>query len=117
MRKQAGLSLIGTLIVGGLLAFLFLIGLRAVPAYTEYMAIKKDIANVVHDSDANTSISDMRRDFDKRADIDEIQTIRGADLNIAKSGGAAVISVDYERRIPLFANISLVISFSASSGG
>ena len=37
--------------------------------------------------------------------------------DISKDGNGVVISFGYERRIPLFYNISLVIDFEGSSSG
>jgi hypothetical protein len=53
--------------------------------------------------------------FDKRSQIDDITAIRGKDLDIAKNGGSVTISAAYEKKVPLFANISVVIDFEAAS--
>jgi hypothetical protein len=41
--------------------------------------------------------------------------VTGADLEISKDGGDTVISFAYTKKIPLFANVSLLIDFAASS--
>ena len=118
--KQSGLSLIGLLIVGAILAFLFLLAMRTVPAVTEYMAVKR-IINVIVDSNpgADVTVSDIRRDFEKRAYIDEVKSISGRDLDIFKRGNVLEISVEYSRKIPIFGNASLLLEFQtqAKSGG
>ncbi|MGA8879275.1 MAG: DUF4845 domain-containing protein [Azonexus sp.] len=36
-------------------------------------------------------------------------------LDISKEGGKIVASFDYDKRIPLFANVSLVINYKGST--
>ncbi|MCB1938444.1 MAG: DUF4845 domain-containing protein [Rhodocyclaceae bacterium] len=119
-RKQAGVSLIGVLIIGAILGFLFLMGMRTVPAVTEYFAVKK-IINVIVDSGPgpDTTVSDLRKDFDKRAYIDQVEHVTGKDLAIYKRGNVVEISVAYSRIIPIFGNASLLLEFDtqAKRGG
>ncbi len=115
-NKQSGLSLIGVLIVGAILAFFFLLGMRTVPAVTEYMAIKR-IINVIVDSKPgpDVTVTDIRRDFEKRAYIDDVATISGKDLDIFKRGNQLEVSVEYSRKIPIFGNASLLLDFQTSA--
>lgn len=116
MYKQRGLSLIGVLFVGAILGFLFLVGLRVVPAVTEYLAIKRAISVVAEGANSESSVSELRRDFDKRAYIEDVTSVKGVDLDITKVGGEIEISAAYSRKIPLVANVSLLIDFEAVSG-
>ena len=116
-NRQNGLSLIGLLIVGALLAFVLLIGFRSVPAFTEYMAVQRAIKVVADEGDQGASMSDIKRSFDRRAQIDDITTVSSPDLDIYKQGGKVVIDVNYERRVPIAGNVSLLFEFQASSAG
>ena len=104
MYRQRGLSLIGVLFIGAILGFLFLVGLRVVPAVTEYLAIKRAISSVASEASGEATVSELRRSFDK-----------GADLDITKVGGKVAITADYSRKIPLVANVSLLIDFNAAT--
>ena len=114
-HKQTGLSLIGTLIIGAILVFFFLLGMQTVPAITEYMAVKRVLNAIVEESSAETTAADVRRDFDKRAYIDDVKTVSGKDLNVVKRSGRLDVSVAYERKIPIVANASLLLEFQASA--
>jgi hypothetical protein len=57
----------------------------------------------------------VRKAFDRRAAVDDITAISPADLEITKDGNEIVISFAYEKRIPLFYNISVLIDFAGSS--
>lgn len=116
MNKQRGLSLIGVLFVGAILGFLFLVGLRVVPAMTEYLAIKRAISAVAEEASGESSVSDLRRDFDKRAYVEDVKSVQGADLDITKVNGEIEITAEYSRKIPLVANVSLLLEFEATSG-
>lgn len=118
MRKgQQGLSLIGLLIVGALLAFVLLVGFRSVPAINEYLAVKRLVKVVAEEGDGGASLTEIRRSFDRRAHIDDISTVVGADLDIYKQGGQVVVDIEYERKVPIAGNVSLLFDFSASSAG
>lgn len=116
-NRQQGLSLIGLLIVGGLLAFALLLAFRSVPAVTEYMAVQRIIKAVADEGNQGASMSDLRRSFDRRANIDRVETIAGRDLDIYKQGGVVVIDVAYERRVPIAGNVYLLFDFRASTLG
>ena len=114
---QRGLSLVGLLIVGAFLAFVLLIGFRSVPAINEYFAVKR-IVNIIADEGNNgASMTEMRRSFERRGQIDDVVTITGKDLEIYKQGGNVVVSVQYDRKVPVAGNVSLLFDFYASSSG
>ena len=61
------------------------------------------------------TVADVRKAFDRRAAVDDITALRPEDLEITKEGNEIVISFAYEKRIPLFYNISVLIDFAGSS--
>jgi hypothetical protein len=111
-NKQTGISLIGVLIVGAILGFLFLIGMRTVPVVTEYMAVKR-VMNAIIESNPSpeTPVSQLRADFDKRAYIGDVRAVTGRDLLIVKRGNKFEMSVSYARKVPIAGNVSLLIEF------
>ncbi len=114
-HKQRGLSLVGVLIVGAFLAFALLLAFRTVPAINEYMAVQRIVKLVAEEGSGGASLSDMRRSFDRRAQIDDVYTVKGSDLQIVKQGGQVLIEVEYSRTVPVAGNVSLLFDFSASS--
>ncbi len=116
-NRQRGVSLIGLLIVGGLLAFALLLAFRSVPAVTEYMAVQRIIKAVADEGNQGATMADLRRSFDRRANIDRVETIAGRDLDIYKQAGVVVIEVAYERRVPIAGNVYLLFDFHASTPG
>lgn len=108
--KQQGValsSLIAYLAIGG---FLALIGIRAVPMYSEYSSIKR-IVNTI-ESSGTSEVSQARKDFDKLAAGEYVESINSKDIEVRKTDGGVHISFSYERRIELLANVSLVFDFT-----
>jgi hypothetical protein len=114
-NRQRGISPVGVLIFGAFFGFVLLLAFRTVPAVTEYFAIQRIIRLVAAEGDAGAPVVELRRSFDRRSQIDDVATVTGADLDIAKPGGKVVIDVEYERRVPVAGNVSLVIEFRATS--
>ena len=54
--------------------------------------------------------------FDRRAQIDNVNAVKGTDLEIAKQGDRFEITASYSVRVPLFANVSACLDFEATSG-
>jgi len=115
-NRQSGLSLISVLIVGAILGFLFLIGMRVVPVMTEYMAVKRVMQSIVeNETSPDVTVQDIRRDFDKRAYIQEVKTVNGQDLIVMKNGNMIELSIEYSRTVPLVANVSLLFEFQTDA--
>lgn len=115
--RQRGLSLISVMIVGGLLAFVLLIAFRTVPAINEYMAVERIVKLVAEEGDGGATLTEMRRSFDRRGEIDDVSSVTGADLTISKIAGKVVVEAEYSRKVPVAGNVSLLFDFQVSSAG
>ena len=116
LKKQSGMSIY-------LIMFLFMIagggsllGLKVVPLYLEYGSVKKAIAKVAASPEGRAgTVSEIRKAFDKAANIDNIKVVTAADLEITKDGSEVVVSAAWISTVPLFANWKLVIDFAVAS--
>jgi len=116
MKTQRGLGFIGMLLVLIGVVFVAIIGMKLVPAYIEYFTIKKAVNSIVQSGELRGGqVADVRKAFDRRATIDEITAITPADLEITKEGNEIVIGYAYQKKVPLFSNISLLIDFAGST--
>lgn len=112
-RKQAGLSMIGFLLVAALVAMAVLVGVKLAPAYIEYYSLKNILKNMVNDHDLQTaSVAEIKRSFDNRAVIASVST-RSGDLTISKDGGSLTIGTSYSVKVPLAGNVSACLDFEA----
>jgi hypothetical protein len=114
-RKQGGLSILSTLIVGGFIAAALILGLKLIPVFTEFFAVKKAFGAVVRDTDPQAPATAFRSAFSKYAQIDDISSVDPQIIVVTKDAGKASLSADYQRTVPLFANVSLIFDFSVAS--
>lgn len=115
--KQKGMGLIALIVWVLLAIFVVMLVLKLFPVYRENLAIKTTLAAMVSDPVLqNGTKGEIRKSFNKRAQIDDISAVNGGDLEIDKEGGQIVLGVAYSVKTPLFANISLYIDFNESSG-
>ena len=110
-QQQQGLTFVGLLFVGILLAFAGVTLAQVVPTYIEYMAVQK----AVQKASVGTTVAEVRSTFDKAAQIDDITTITGKDLDIGKQGDKVVVSFNYSREIHLVGPAFLVMKYTGSS--
>ncbi len=115
-RWQNGLSFGTFLFVAFLVVLGSILGLKVIPAYMQFGQVKNVMAAIVHDPEMQkASPREIRTSFDKRADIDYITAIKSEDVEIENDGGSLVLSASYNVKIPLVANVSLLLEFEPRS--
>lgn len=113
-NRQRGVGLSGLLFWSVILALLALLGMKLAPAYIDYFSILKAVKTVAMQAPGKT-VSEIRMDFSKQEQIGYFKDIKASELDISKNGNEVVVSFSYEKRIPLFLNINLLIDFQGSS--
>lgn len=116
-RVQRGFTLTKLLMICVVVGVLALLAMKLVPEYIEYYKIKTDVAAVAQEANANpnSTVPDIRRAFDRRAEIDHLKDFDSRDLEISKDGNRIVVEFAYERKVHLIKNISVLIEFAGSS--
>lgn len=110
--NQAGVSLVGLIIVVAIIGVIAVLGMKVVPTAIEYQSIKKAIASA---KNAGTNEREIRTAFDKSASAGYIDTLKGSDLDITKVDNTFEVSFAYEKKIPLFGPASLLIDYEGST--
>jgi Tfp pilus assembly protein FimT len=114
--RQQGVSMTGLIVGLIILAVLALFGMRVLPAYMEFRTAKNAIEAVARERQG-ASVNDVRKAFDARAQIDDINSVKSQDLEITKDGPEIVISFAYRKEVHLFRNVGLYFDFAATSRG
>jgi hypothetical protein len=115
-RGQQGLSLLGLIFGGFVLVFAALLLMKVTPPYIEYFAIKKAVVGIANETRGRgASVSDIRRRFENRSAVDDINSVKSTDLEITKEGNDYVITASYRREVPLFGHVGLYFDFVATS--
>ena len=114
--KQRGVSISGLLVWLVLLIFAAIFTMKLVPAYIEYAQINKIFNTIAHDPELQGgTIKNVRESYSKRAMIDNVSVLAADDIEIAKGASGISLSASYQVKIPLVANISLLLDFTSSS--
>lgn len=108
---QGGFTLIGLMLVFAVVGFFALIFMRLLPVYMEFNAVKGAVTSVAAELPATGSITDARRAFQKRLEINDVKTVVANDLMLGGEGGIRTLVIEYEGRAPFISNISFVIDF------
>ena len=111
-NKQLGMSLTGLILVLMVLGAFALLAIKIVPSYLEFRAVRDGI---VRAKAAGGSIPEMRQAFDKFAEVNNVEAVRGRDLDISRDGANPEISFAYEKRIPLTGRATLVIDYDGTT--
>ena len=109
--RQLGISFIGILFVVGVLAFVGVIGAQAVPTVIEFQAITKAASKAKEGS----TVPEVRAIFDKAAQIDDIKTITGKDLEVTKEGDKTVVAFAYSKEIHIGGPAYLLLKYTGRS--
>ncbi|WP_150428825.1 DUF4845 domain-containing protein [Dechloromonas sp. CZR5] len=116
MENQRGVALSGLLFWSVVLVLVAVLGMKVLPTYIEYAKILKDAKATVAKVAPDSTVADVRRTFDKFAEIDMLD-FPSSQLDVTKDGGRIVIEFGYEKRIHLFWNVSLLIDYKGSTAG
>ena len=86
---------------------------KVLPAMNEHFAVRKAIRSIVAAGPATPL--EVLNTFDRQKGIDGIQSISGRDLEITREDGVLVITYAYDRKIPLFGGVSLLIRYEGTT--
>jgi hypothetical protein len=117
MRKQRGVSLIGAMVVLALVGVVGLSAAKLMPAYMEYLSVKKIFNQMASTGSLSAmSVRDIRFEYEKRNAIEDIKSVRGDDLEISKAGGETVLSASWSVKVPMAGNLSACLDFYVTTG-
>jgi hypothetical protein len=111
--RQRGVSILGILFICVGIILVAVLALKITPAYMEYGTVKQAL-RATKDGGAKTVV-EIQKAFQRNADINSLSVISGKDLDITKDGNDIVIGFHYDKKIPLFANVSILIEFAADT--
>ncbi|ALF87839.1 MULTISPECIES: DUF4845 domain-containing protein [Ralstonia solanacearum species complex] len=111
-RQARGITMFGILIGIVVIITAVLPAIRAIPSLMEYQAIHHAI-QIAREKAATRE--DVAIAFDKQAAIDDIQAIKGSDLDVIESGGSVqMVRFSYKREVPLYGPLALLITYTGS---
>ncbi|MBA3582312.1 MAG: DUF4845 domain-containing protein [Gammaproteobacteria bacterium] len=122
MKKQAGVSMWGWLIILAMTGVMAVSALKLMPVYLEFYTVKSILEDMQKDPALKNPTQEIvSATFRKYLDINNVNDLKRSNYTIEKQQGkkAFTVHVMYEARKPLFANLEIVAVFdhSADIGG
>lgn len=116
MKKQQGMSIYMLMYVFITVGFAGFIALRMFTPITDYFTVQKMLQSIAgRELKEGASVADIRKGFAARAVIDYQNSVKAEDLEITKEGNDTIVTAEWQVKVPLFANVSLVVDFRAST--
>lgn len=111
-RKQAGMTLLGFIIVLAVAGFFAYVGMKLFPMYSEYYAVKQALKGIANEP--ASSRQDPRQIKDalfRRLYINYSENVKDENVKIKRSGDGMDVIVSYEVRRPMIGNLDVVGRF------
>ncbi len=115
LSRQRGISSAGVLLIAVLLGLFFTVGLKVGPLYVDHNLITVLCQDLIDNGEANSmTVTEVR---DRISSTLRNNNVTDFDLNsirLRKENGEATITVAYEKRVPLIANLDILATFDES---
>ena len=113
MSRQRGISLLGLLFWGALIAFAVIIGAKVSPTVMEYYTIQRTVNKIASGSPA--SVAAAKLEFDRIKSVEYSIGINSADLQITKENDKVKIYFAYDREVHLGGPAYLLLKYEGQS--
>lgn len=116
LARDAGISLIGVIFWIMILVFVIAFVVKVMPSYYDYWSLKNIVSQQAQQAGPEESAGQIRYNLNGRLGVAMIH-IPQRDIVIEKVGTQpALITVTYDKIVPLVGNISLLLHFQAVGG-
>ena len=112
LAKQQGVTLMGLIFAIAIIAVIAMFAMKVFPTFLEYRSVQ---AGIVTAKKTDGTVRDIQITFDKHADINRIESIKGNELIITKDTGETQVAFAYTARIPIITNVTLLIDYSGTT--
>jgi hypothetical protein len=109
--RQRGVSFLTLVFILAVLGSVGAVVMQTLPSFLEYQASLK----AINKSKDETTVGGVRAAFDRYAQIDNISSIRGKDLEVTKNGDQVVVSFNYQKEFHLFGPAWLLLKYAGTS--
>ena len=115
LRRQAGMTTIGMIIVACCVGLIAFAGLRVTPVYLNYMKVSGVLTGVRDEFEGQgASRASIRTSIERRFDIESVTEIEVKDIKITSEDAGFSVSATYDHPAPFIANISFLVHFDKS---
>jgi Domain of unknown function (DUF4845) len=112
--QQRGVKLFGLLFWAALVGFTAYVLVRVLPTVNEYATIQRAVERIAATQPA--TVAEARAAFDRQKDIEySITAVTGKDLVITKENDKVVISFRYDKEVPIYGPVYVLIKYEGRS--
>ena len=113
LRKQAGVSKFGLLVTFVMIVAFLTFGLKVVPLYVDHNLITGVCEELIENGEAaNMTTTDVRQRVSNTLRINNVTDFNLSSITVRKENDQAIITIAYERRVELVANLDVVAKFN-----
>ena len=113
-RTQGGMTLVGFIIVLAVAGVFIYMGMKVIPMYSEYYAVKQALQGLAGEPGiADQSPAKIQDLFFRRLYISYADTVKPEHVKVVRKDAGYLMTVKYEVRKPLIANLDVVGKFEA----
>jgi len=107
-RGQRGITFIGMVVVGAIVAMGALVAAQVAPTYIEYQTIMKAAQRA---AESGTTVPEIRAAFDRTKAVEYFEAISGSDLEISKVNERVIVEFAYNKEIHLVGPAYLLLKY------
>lgn len=111
--RQRGASFWGWMVIIVVAVVFGTVALKSAPVYLNEMKIRRTVERVAEDPElAGAGVAQIRERLERFWATEDISRLQPKDVKLVRSkDGTRMLRYQYEVRVPLFLNVSLVYSF------
>jgi hypothetical protein len=111
-RQQRGMTLIGWIIVLGLIAFFSLLALRLVPIYLDIYRIKETLHSLPQEPYiAQKTSYEIKQMLERKLYINYVESVQAKDFTVTTKGKKTTVGIEHEFTTPFIGNVSLLVDY------
>ncbi len=112
-NPQAGITLIGFLLILMVVGFFAFLGMRLFPVYIEYYGLRQAMKAVAAEPGiATLPPEQVKASLDRKLNISYVTSVKPNNVRVTRQGGNYLLNVRYEVRGPLVYNLEFIATFN-----
>ena len=115
-KTQAGLTILGFMLVAAVVIIFAMVGFRVVPSYIEYYSVKKSLDDTMRSGTVEPSnLVAFRSELARRLQTSYVENVKANDAIVQRVGNQITAELAWERRLHMFGNAYILLEFEVTS--
>jgi hypothetical protein len=112
--RQRGVTLFGLMFWAFLIGFTGYLLVRTLPTVNEYLTIQRAVERIAATQPA--TVAEVRQAFDRQREVEYgITAVAGKDLVVTKEGDRVVVAFAYDKIVPIWGPVNLLLKYEGRS--